>query len=173
MSHFLLNNEKVSSWVDQLNKKETSDDSWASFVRKKRFLLHQKAVSTIANEIKKKAMNLWEKDQAGVGHKDLKQPSLRLIWGNGSFSHTGNHLPPVANIGLFRKLAPFFDEAILQDEPNTSKKSSCCHEDVVWFEKKSVSGFFFLIFLYVLYSLKINTPVFFFFLFLFLFCLSL
>mmetsp|Transcript_42972 Transcript_42972/g.60265 ORF Transcript_42972/g.60265 Transcript_42972/m.60265 type:complete len:151 (+) Transcript_42972:601-1053(+) len=82
-------------------------------------------------------MNLWEKDQAGVGHKDLKQPSLRLIWGNGSFSHTGNHLPPVANIGLFRKLAPFFDEAILQDEPNTSKKSSCCHEDVVWFEKKS------------------------------------
>ena len=88
-------------------------------------------------------MNLWEKDQAGVGHKDLKQPSLRLIWGNGSFSHTGNHLPPVVNIGLFRKLAPFFDEAILQDEPNTSKKSSCCHEDVVWFEKKSVSGFFF------------------------------
>ena len=87
--------------MGQLNKKETSDDSWASFVRKKRFLLHQKAVSTIANEIKKKAMNLWEKDQAGVGHKDLKQPSLRLIW----------EMAPFLTPGIISLLWPILDSS--------------------------------------------------------------
>ena len=96
-------------------------------LRLKRFRNHQKAVSRVANALIQKAKELYH----GCFPEKKKEtlPPIRLLWGDGSFPHTGNHHPPCPNKGLRNSLAPFFSKVGMVSEKYSTKASPCCDED--------------------------------------------
>mmetsp|Transcript_36926 Transcript_36926/g.58059 ORF Transcript_36926/g.58059 Transcript_36926/m.58059 type:complete len:321 (-) Transcript_36926:783-1745(-) len=93
------------------------------FLRQRRFRNRQKAVATVANEIKDQARELYHR----CFPFSSTLPPIRLFWGDGSFSHTGHGHPPCPNKGLRDRLEPFFSgPVVMLSERNTSKTSPCC-----------------------------------------------
>jgi hypothetical protein len=110
-----------------------------SFLRMKRFQKHQKAITKIAQEIRSCAKGLYQRvSSLQIIHPGSakKLPPLRLIWGDGSFSHTGHHHPPSPNKGLRKALRPHFHESVLGNEYGTSKHSPCCKANVIYIDKR-------------------------------------
>ena len=95
-------------------------------LRLKRFRNHQKAVTNIANDIQEKAKELYHRCFPKKKKETL--PPIRLLWGDGSFPHTGNHHPPCPNKGLKESLTPFFSEVLMASEIYTTQASPCCDD---------------------------------------------
>jgi hypothetical protein len=84
--------------------------------------------------MKKVARDLFRKCFPQDGTAIHPFPVLRLIWGDGSFSHTGHGHPPCPKQGLRDALAHHFDECVMGSEDRTSKTSPCCDAEVLFID---------------------------------------
>ena len=109
-------NEEVSRSPPERNRPHPA-------LRLKRFRNHQKAVTNTANGILERAKDLYKR----CFPEEETLPPIRLLWGDGKFSHTGHHHPPCPNKGLQESLAPFFKVRVVP-EKFTTQASPCCDD---------------------------------------------
>ena len=139
--------EKESEEEEKEKEKEEKKEKTAqnlkkdSYLRMKRFQKHQKAITNIAQEIRSCAKGLFQRvstppHESVLSQHIIREPRFRLIWGDGSFSHTGHHHPPCPNKGLREALRPHFQENVMGNEYGTSKHSPCCKEKVIFIDNK-------------------------------------